>query len=745
MKRFFRSKKLALFVVVLQVTLLLFANIPSLAATAITTATTSNGILLEEFDTLGSWQVVDNCSLALDISEHNSGNASLKMSSSVADGGECNIEGPFASTKDLTNLQNVEINLYINDLSAINTVALFIMTDNGNFYNNYIGDWELMKGWNRIRRTLSDFAKYGNPNLAQINKLWIKIESTPAKIPPVEPVIKPVINIDRISYNVTGQSNILFTFDDASSGVFSSAFPIMKAKEILGTTWACKGLSDVDDPAFMSPDILKTLYSEGWDIGNHTVSHEDDITILTTAKKTSEYKDNITWLNSLGFTRSSPHACFPMGSFNDELLSILPTIGVISARTTIHGLQSSPVEDIYRLKTVAVGQGTDVSYVNSMIDKAVKTGSSIMFMFHDVAPSPSPTDPNASIIISDAKFTEIINYASTLKGAGKITTPTISQWYDWYQNSIPIPTTVFTSTPTSTPIPTPSSSPPPTVSPTLTPSITPSATPSSTHTPTPIANTNDGGGGDNNYYPPTSTPTAIPTATPLPTNYSSGSGGGYVYVVPTPIPTLTPTATPIYSITITEKKEIKEPNRVYPGAGVFTDSVSHWSQPLIMDLFARGIIKGYEDNTIRPSNEVTRAEAAILIARGLKLKPALIDEKTDFADDSDIPYWAKGYIKAISQNGIIQGYNDKTFRPNNKLSRQELIVMVMNGFKFSAQKKDMTFRDTVSIPYWAKASIETATSLNIINGYPNNTFRGANSITRAEIFAVISKSLSQKN
>lgn len=420
MKKIYRSKKLASFLVALQITLLLLFSTSAFAATP-----ASNGTLLDEFDSIGAWKVVDGCKIAIDSSNKVSGNSSMKMTSAVAaGGGEFNVEGPLPSKKDLSTLKNVEINFYAGDLSTLNTVALFIMTDDGNFYYNYIGTWEMMKGWNKIRRTISNFDKYGNPSLANINKLWVKVEAAAGK--------KPVINMDKISYNVDGQTNILFTFDDGSSGVYNYAYPIMKAKGMVGTTWAVKDLSTSEDPAFMSPATLQKLYAAGWDVSNHTLNHPDDITILPLAQKIKEYKDNMTWLNSLGFTRSSAHACFPMGSFDAQLLSLLPTIGVKSARSTIHGVQAAPVEDIYRLKCVAVGRDTDINFVKDVINTAVATGSSVFFMFHDAAPSPNMTNPDDAIVISSAKLSEIVNYVNNLKVAGKVKVPTISQWYNEY-------------------------------------------------------------------------------------------------------------------------------------------------------------------------------------------------------------------------------------------------------------------------------------------------------------------------
>jgi peptidoglycan/xylan/chitin deacetylase (PgdA/CDA1 family) len=385
----------------------------------------SNGILLDEFDSESAWKVFNNCNIELDSSNKVSGSSSLKISSTIENGGGVmNVEQVSTGKIDLTNLKNIEINLYTNDLQSYDTIALFVMTDNGNYYYNYIGSWEMMKGWNKIRRSVGAFKKFGKPSLDNITKMWIKVECKPEK--------KPVINVDKISYNLEGETNIMFTFDDALSGVYKYAYPILNKYGMKGTTWANKELSTGENPEFMSPDLLKILYDNGWDIGNHTVNHFDDITSLSTEQKISEYVENMEWLNSLGFFRSSVHACYPMGGFDDELLSILPQIGIKSGRSTIFGVQSNPVEDIYRIKCVAVGRDTNLDFVKSVINEAYMTGSNVFFMFHDLAKKPDFKNKDHEIVISENNFKIIVDYVSKLNKEGKVNVNTVSSWYNTY-------------------------------------------------------------------------------------------------------------------------------------------------------------------------------------------------------------------------------------------------------------------------------------------------------------------------
>lgn len=90
-----------------------------------------------------------------------------------------------------------------------------------------------------------------------------------------------------------------------------------------------------------------------------------------------------------------------------------------------------------------------------------------------------------------------------------------------------------------------------------------------------------------------------------------------------------------------------------------------------MELLAdKGIMDGYDDGSFKPENTVTRAEAAAVMSRLFRL------EQNSCAF-SDVPagHWAEGYIGAFSALGIMGGYSDGTFRPDNAISYDELLVV----------------------------------------------------------------------
>jgi endo-1,4-beta-xylanase len=235
--------------------------------------------------------------------------------------------------------------------------------------------------------------------------------------------------------------------------------------------------------------------------------------------------------------------------------------------------------------------------------------------------------------------------------------------------------------------------------------------PSSSVTPTATVNP----GNSNNQNAATPTPTTTPAAsTPTPT----------AKITAIPTPTAKPSATSM-------------PNSPKPAAG---DISKHWAKDFITDLISKGIISGYADGTIKPDQNISRAELAVIIIKALGLKPAA-NTKVDFADAKNIPSWALSYIALAKEKGIIQGNADKTFLPNKECTRQEAITMIMRAFKLGESSKELKFKDVKDIQQWSYKFIAKATELELIKGYPDNTFKPGNSITRAELFTVVYKCL----
>lgn len=103
-------------------------------------------------------------------------------------------------------------------------------------------------------------------------------------------------------------------------------------------------------------------------------------------------------------------------------------------------------------------------------------------------------------------------------------------------------------------------------------------------------------------------------------------------------------------------------------ASQFTDIQGHWAKQQIEAWLNKGLASGYQDGTFRPNNPVTRAEFAAFVNRAFSTPST--GDKGKFSDLPETAWFYADVSKAVSA-GIMGGYPDNTFRPNNPITRQE--------------------------------------------------------------------------
>lgn len=153
-------------------------------------------------------------------------------------------------------------------------------------------------------------------------------------------------------------------------------------------------------------------------------------------------------------------------------------------------------------------------------------------------------------------------------------------------------------------------------------------------------------------------------------------------------------------------------------------------------LVSKGIIEGYPDGTFRPNQGVTRAQAATMIGRALGLNGTKTSTKF-----SDVPFdlAASGYIQAAADLGIIQGFSDGTFRPNSMVTRGQLAIFIGRAFNLTESVK-VTFPDvgknSAAYPY-----IGYLLAAEITGGYTDGTYRPNVTVTRGQFSAFMTRIL----
>ncbi len=167
-----------------------------------------------------------------------------------------------------------------------------------------------------------------------------------------------------------------------------------------------------------------------------------------------------------------------------------------------------------------------------------------------------------------------------------------------------------------------------------------------------------------------------------------------------------------------------------------SDVAGNWAEASINKLVALGAIKGYTDGTFKPSNNITRAEFATVLVKAFKLAPATGKVFSDTANS-----WAKDSVSAAAGAGIVNGYSATVFGTNDPITREQMAVMIVKAAKLAEAKAGNTFTDSAKISAWAKAAVDSASENKIIAGNPDKSFKPQGLATRAEAVTVIANAL----
>ena len=177
-----------------------------------------------------------------------------------------------------------------------------------------------------------------------------------------------------------------------------------------------------------------------------------------------------------------------------------------------------------------------------------------------------------------------------------------------------------------------------------------------------------------------------------------------------------------------KKEDTKKPSKVEP----------RWTPPALNARDHFSYIKGYGNNIFGPNRTITRAEVAMIFAR------LSINQSTGGAPqfkDVKAGDWYKTAVDIMARQGVIKGYEDGTFRPNQPITRREFAAIAARYAGNLDTWK--TFRD-VPPTDWAYKLINRVAGAGWINGYEDGTFRPNNNITRAEVVAIVNRMLNRK-
>ncbi|WP_165921167.1 S-layer homology domain-containing protein [Paenibacillus albiflavus] len=171
----------------------------------------------------------------------------------------------------------------------------------------------------------------------------------------------------------------------------------------------------------------------------------------------------------------------------------------------------------------------------------------------------------------------------------------------------------------------------------------------------------------------------------------------------------------------------------------YSDSGNHWASREIKIAKELELVSGYEDGTFKPNNNVTRGDFAIMIARTFNM-PMSGGSYTPFKDVNN--HYAKQSIMALYNLGIISGYQDMTFKPDNKITRAEVVTILSQLINFSKVPvtSNVSFNDTNK--HWAANQIKQIANAGILSGKGDGKFAPNDNTTRAEAISLLLRTLS---
>ncbi|BAI89700.1 phosphodiester glycosidase family protein [Arthrospira platensis] len=170
----------------------------------------------------------------------------------------------------------------------------------------------------------------------------------------------------------------------------------------------------------------------------------------------------------------------------------------------------------------------------------------------------------------------------------------------------------------------------------------------------------------------------------------------------------------------------------------FTDISQHWAYPFIRPLQRQGVVSGFEDRTFRPDQTMTRAEFAAIIQAAFSLAP-----RRDYIPFTDVPanFWAAEAIRNTFRAGFISGFPDGRFLPGQNISRLHVLLALVSGLQMQAGASvslAAIYNDGGNIPDYAQQAIATATQSRLVVNAPTiDIFNPNRPATRGEVAACI--------
>lgn len=178
-------------------------------------------------------------------------------------------------------------------------------------------------------------------------------------------------------------------------------------------------------------------------------------------------------------------------------------------------------------------------------------------------------------------------------------------------------------------------------------------------------------------------------------------------------------------------------NQWYEGSRIFLDVKKGWSYLPIISVSEKGWMIGTRDFYFEPDKPLTRAQAASLLVRALELKST----NANIANFKDIPnnHWAKNDINIVVQNGFMVGHGNQIFAPDDSMTREEMAVLLSRVMDISPTNRTKSPFKDINPERWSYPYVVAMSDAKIFEGFEDGTFRPQDNITRAQMVVLLDK------
>ena len=191
---------------------------------------------------------------------------------------------------------------------------------------------------------------------------------------------------------------------------------------------------------------------------------------------------------------------------------------------------------------------------------------------------------------------------------------------------------------------------------------------------------------------------------------------------------------------VEEKKDYGIVETMPTIAATFSDLPENEAAGSIMNMVARGILKGMDNGKFEGELPITRAMVATVLKR--LSKDQTINNVSNFTDVKDTDWFAEA-VKWAQSQGLIKGYEDGTFKANNLVTRQELAVIIERFLKIHGitmeEIKELSYKDLDTLPAWSRDAIIAMAKIGLVEGQTEEMYNPASEFTREELAVMLEK------